>query len=282
MAMSSFEDSEFYFTAIEGSWDSKDRVSFDVYRARSEFTFVKSVWDTYKMPEGMVKEETLIGVLKDRFSNIEACRVCRPLGDFKDFYKASHEDVYAALCAQFMLPRTPQGGGWSVSYVDVLYTHVKELSTRYNKYGDKHFDRLAFERGLSIMLWRSAIGIWLESIVNDMLLEKFAGHEVFGYRSAPSEMESDDVDGYVYFLGEPDEVIVPISIKCLNALTEQSVANWRKDVRKGGKGKTTPKIYIGIKDKEVRKLEAIRVGGKNLKTLLAEAVASRSELALAA
>lgn len=271
MAMLPFEDSEYYFNTIEAAWETKEKLPFDVYRARTDFYFVKNVWDSYKMPEGMKLEETLIGVLKERFSNIEACRVCRPLGDFKDFYKASHQDVYEALCASFMLPRTPQGGGWSVSYIDVLYSHVKDLSARYNKYGDKHFDRVSFERGLSIMLWRSAIGIFLESVVNDMLAARGELNENFGWSAAPADWESLDVDGYFYrkFDGEP---VVKASIKTLNALTERSIANWRKPVKQGGKGKTVPDIYIGIKDKDNLKLDVILVNGKSLKVLLAEAL----------
>jgi hypothetical protein len=193
------------------------------------------------------------------------------LGDFKDFYKASHEDVYAALCDSFTEKRSQVSGGFEVSYLDVLYSHVKGLSERFNKYGDKHFDRIAFERGLSIMLWRSAIGIYLESVVNDMLAARGELNEHFGWRAAPADWESLDVDGYFYRKFD-EEPVVKASIKTLNALTEKSVAMWRKPVKQGGKGKTTPDIYIGIKDKDNLKLDVITVGGKTLKMLLAEAL----------
>ena len=281
-----FEQAEHISTEIEKSWKEKlkwNDMDHEVRTVRSDFLFVKDVWDTYKMPEGMVKEETLVGILQRVFSNIRACKVCRPLGDFKDFDNASHREVYEALIEQFTQEKIDARGN-KVSFLETLYPYAKDLADKYGygKYGE-YFSKsnVKFIKGLSIMFYRSAIGIYLESYVNHKLENKFNNSKEFVYKVAPSEMESKDVDGIIY-RRDNGVVVANVSIKTLKALTNNSIFNnWRKPVDEGGKGKTLPDIYIGITNDEYgdgtktdMKIKTIEVDNMSMVDLLK---ASRKE-----
>lgn len=298
MTLYNFNEAAVIYEGIQESWkDRSVKISTEVFKARSNYLFVLDIWDSYNMPAGMTKPETLVGVLKTRFSNVEACRVCRPLGDFKDFNNASHEEIYNLMVQSFKENRIDARGNFE-SYVSLLYPYAKKLSGKYNNYttktgelkdNDKYFNQNAFEIGLSMMLYRSAIGIHLESYVSNYL-EKLInnnGHS-FEYRVAPSSMESDDIDGFICD-SETGEELVLISIKTLNALTERSIfGTWRAPESKGGKGKTKPQIYIGVSDDEynankdtaVYKVSHIKVDDMGLKDLLK--AARQKEIVMAA
>lgn len=250
-----FENAERISKNIEDSWDKKLKwkdMDHETRTVRNDIGFVKNVWDTYKMPDGMKKEETLVGVLQRDFSNIRACKVCRPLGDFKDFDNATRREVYESLIEQFTKTRIDARGN-KLSYLEALYPYAKDLADKYGwgSYGEWFSkSNKMFIQGLSIMFYRSAIGIYLESYINHKLENKFNNSKEFVYKVAPSEMESKDVDGIIY-RRDNGAVVVNVSIKTLGAFTNESIFNnWRKPVDKGGKGKTLPDIYIGITNEE--------------------------------
>lgn len=271
MAFYNYNEAKIKSDKIEESWGSKEKTEFEIFKIRSNFNLTKKMWDSYGIPEDMKKEETLVGVLQRRFSNIPACVKCRPLGNFHEFAGMSHEEIYNKLVEEFTKQRMDARGNLE-SYVSLLYPYMKDLSGRYNNWNgkdyDKYFHRLQFEQGLSIMLYRSSIGIWLEAIVNEYLTDKFENHREFFYKVAPSSMESDDIDGIIY-RRDTEEVAVRISIKTMGAFTNNSIfGTWRKEESKGGKGKTLPDIYIGIEDENDIKIKVIKVDNKSLKDLL--------------
>lgn len=267
MSFYSFTTAERVFKNIEASYAGK-LLSKDDRAGKSNFTFVKTIWDSYKIPKGMKKSETLIGVLKVKFNNVYACRVCRPLGDFKDYATFNHEEIYNTLIDLFQKVRNTADGGKD-SYVDLLYPYAKSLSGRFN-YSDKYFDKDSFEEGISLMIYRSSIGIYLESYIHSAMIKWFDDNsDEFIYRIAPSEWESDDVDGIIC-RRDTDDVVVRISIKTLRAFTNESIfGEWRKPESEGGKGKTIPDIYLGISDEKNIEVKAILVS-KSLKGLLVD------------
>lgn len=266
MSFYSFQTAARIYKDIENSYSGRI-ISKESFAGKSNFLFVKKIWDSYKMPQGMKKSETLIGVLKEKYSNIYACRACRPLGDFKDYATMNHEEIYNTLINLFQVNQKTADGGID-NYADLLYPYAKFLSARFNyKNNDKYFNKKAFEQGLSLMIYRSTIGIYLESYIHTLMIKNFDRSNEFVYRIAPSEWESDDVDGIIC-RRDTDDIVVRISIKTLKAFTEDCIfGEWRKPELEGGKGKTLPDIYMGISDEKDIKVETILVD-KSLKQLL--------------
>ena len=273
--MFSFASAAYYYNELElKGWNGLDERQKAAHR---DFKFIKMIWGSYGKPAKMAHSETLIAVLQKEYSNIKACVVCRPLGDFKDYFGLTHKEIYDRMVERFN-EEVEDKDGVKMSYIDKLLPHVTELARTYNAnpFGNG-FHRDNFEVGLALMLYRSSTGIYLESKVTDHLTAWFKNNKYFIYRAAPSELESEDIDGVIYFR-EDDTPALEISIKCLHALTEKSVNQWRAPVSEGGKGKTRPKIYIGVREYDDTNeselvFESIRVDDKSMVELLKESFA---------
>lgn len=241
--MLSFIEAQESFLNIENYWIDREvnRLSREDYKRMQYFIFVKSVWDSYRAP--VSDADTCVGVLQSVFSNLKKCRVCRPLGDFKDLNKMNHEDIYD-LWVDNMNKLEEDSEGNMVSFFDVLIPHVQKLAFSLGKSNIK-YEEYIFE-GFAIMFYRASIGISLESRVIKELKNVYKNDKRVYVEAATPEMESDDIDAVVKRKSD-DEVILNISIKCLGALTASSIATWR-DVN--GKNKTAPEVYIGFEKED--------------------------------
>lgn len=246
--MLSFSKAKSVGDRIDEAWVTREKLSVGDFIARSNLYFVKTIWDNYKMPDGMVESDTLINLLKVSFPDVESARVCRPLGDFKDFYDMSCEEIYDAWVDSFTQLRVVSDGGMR-SFINVMFDSAVELSARLQGVGSKYnshkyFSRESFELGLSIMLYKCSLGVMLEAKTVRYFEKVYESNPLVFFSAAPTSMERDDVDAVLYSR-DSEEVLVKISIKCLGALSDKSLSKWRAPKSKGGKGKSIPEVYMG-------------------------------------
>lgn len=232
---------------------------------------VKKIWDNYSNPAGMGPTESIIYKLSLVFPDVKATQVKRPLGDFKDLLTLSYEEIYDALCDRLDARHRNKDGKWQ-SFMEVSYDHADYLIREYMA-KSKLLSRSQFYDAMSMMLYKSAEGIFLEGEVSRLLakqIEASALSKRFRYEEAPASMEGQDVDG-VIIDKKTEKIAVYISIKTDGALTEKTMRHYRKPKDQGGKGKTKPDIYIGFTGKAdwiADRLTYLKPHGKGLKQLL--------------
>lgn len=231
---------------------------------------VKAIWDNYANPEGMNGRESLIYELERVFPKDEAACKHRPLGEFKELLDLEHEAIYEELINRFMKLRENRDGEMQ-SFMSACWLHAEDLYEEYMKKKD-HLTEREFYKGMSLLLFQSTLGIYLEGeadrqlevLINDSKLGRR-----FRYEEASWELEREDVDAIIVDR-KTNQVVVNISIKCLGALSQKTVDTYRLK-----KKKTKPAIYLGfasLQAAEDRMLSSIKVDGKGLRTLLKEAI----------
>ena len=238
--------------------------------ANKAYFSVKNIWDDFAAPKGMGEKDSLIYELARLFPDVKPARIKRPLGEFKDLLHLSHEEIYLELCNRMMEDRNAADGR-IMSYPEALWPYAQNLMRAHTERSE-WLSEGGFYRGLSLMLYRSAMGIFLEAETSRLLTAKLEGSKLskrFRYEEAPSNMENQDVDGLVIDL-ETEKPIALISVKTLGALTEKTVKRYRE-----GKGKTKPDLYYGFKtpaDGVAGRLSVISPDGRSLQQILKERI----------
>lgn len=200
----------------------------------------KLVWDSYRIegqPFGL--NETMMMELHRLFPKDAGARQMRPLGDFHEYAELNHRGVYEALVERMSRTMIDSDGD-AVSMAEGLWPHVQPIWKKcFPKWKATERD---FITGMSLMLFGSSFGIWMEGEVYRLLrlkvAEKYRGHYVV--EMAPASMEGKDID--VLIKRSSGETAVRVSVKCNGALSESTVDFYRET-----KKKTDPDIYVGFK-----------------------------------
>lgn len=260
----------------EGVAEAWGQKAYPTGRNAIAYITVKNIWDNYSNPKGMGKTASLIYEIERIFPDLEAAHRKRPLGEFKDLLDMPYDEIYEVLATRMTDWHTTKDGE-TKSFVEAIWPHARELIAKHME-DYQQLSRVEFFRGISLMLYGSMDGIWLEGETSRLLARSFEESKLgkrFRYEEAPYTMEKEDVDGVVIDK-QTEEIVCCISIKSKKALSQHTVDTYRKPRSEGGKGKTRPDIYCGFESiyaGSQADLKWIEVDGRSLKTILREAIA---------
>lgn len=205
---------------------------------------VRRTWDNYS--GDMKGDHGVLRQLAVNFPDYRPARIMRPLGDFKDLDvdKIDRRGIYQQFLATLRETRWSKTLGKDTSMLDVAIDTILEES----KAIGAPLNRIEAHKGLSLMLYRSTMGIVKEVETYRALKRKFAHLEDRGMTItlASAEDESRDIDAML--VGDDGAEIVKISIKNGKALTHSCINAFRR------RGKTEPHVYVGMEDGKLRML----------------------------
>lgn len=233
--LSPFEEAAELYTIIDKKQFER---SAEERKIGNIYYFYLKCWDNYGANLG--KGQDIIFKLSQLFPADQRCRTKFPMGNFKALAGSTHEEIYNKWVARYHEPMIDfKGRNSSIIRFAVAYT-IKKYEELYGQIITPEEVRKA----ISLNLYRSAKGLVLEDIVNEMLTEQYANHPRLEYKPATAELEHLDVDGILCWR-ESGEIIRYYSIKCLKALKDENILKKRYGMREG-LSKLTPTHYAGL------------------------------------
>lgn len=260
--MLTYEDAKRLFESVTLNQRSRSRwqdSADDNFAAT--YRFIEGVWNSY--PKMIPNEQTVMNLISKEFSSDPRCKYMKPLGEFKELdITMSHKDIYESWVRKLTIKRK-DGLRPEISMIRIFLDQACDLQETML---DIPLTKRTIINAFSAMMFNLSKGAYQEVKITRYLIAKYKNHATIGYKAAPCNFESSDIDG-IFFCKATREVVDYVSIKTGGALTNSSIQRYRgildekneKYFKATGRRKPVPTLWLGTLDENDKGLTSFRV-----------------------
>lgn len=218
-------------------------------KAKEHYQFMefKNTYDGYKMEN---KSDSIISWLANNFGDDDSMIASyHPLITIKEIdSNLDANDIYDTMRDRVQDHIKRNDTHHFPRLMDAMYHYYTEYQSENSDYAPSSYE--SFVNSLSLMLYRSAMGIYMEFAVAKVLKNLFEHHPAFDCVDATDKEEKYDIDAKLVGKGKE----YGISIKNLGAMSDRNIVNYREVF-----GKNKPVAYAGFVDDSMDVLKVVFV-----------------------